>query len=130
MFSSLNSLLALGILLGIFHLLLYATLATASRGTRWNLGNRDGEPAPLSVHAARAQRAMQNFLETFAFFAAAVVCAIAISRDGHLAVLGAQIWFWARVLYLPIYVIGIPVLRSLVWGVALAGLLMVVFAIL
>ncbi len=129
MFSSLPSLLGLAILLGLLHVLLAGALVTASRGAKWNLSARDGEPPPVSVTAARAQRASANFLETFPFFAAALVCAIAISRDGHLAVLGAQLYFWARVAYLPIYLAGVPVIRSLVWTVSLAGLLMVVFAI-
>lgn len=129
MLGTLNSILAFTILLGLLHVLLAATLITASRGAQWNMGNRDGEPAPLPVHAARAKRACSNFLETFGFFAAAVVCAIAISRDGSQAVLGAQIYFWARVIYLPVYVVGIPVMRSLVWVVSLVGLLMVVMAI-
>jgi uncharacterized MAPEG superfamily protein len=129
MFGTLNSLLALGILLGLFHVLLAGALVTASRGVAWNLGNRDGATPPLPVHAARAQRAAWNFLENFAFFAAAAVCAIAIGRDAQRAELGAQIWFWARVAYLPIYLIGIPLVRSLVWVVSLVGLLMLVFTI-
>ncbi len=110
-------------------MLLASALVTASRGTKWNVSNRDGEAAPVSVTAGRAQRAAANFLETFPFFAAALVCVIAIHHDGHVAVLGAQLYFWARVAYLPIYLVGVPVIRSLVWGVALAGLLMLVFAI-
>jgi uncharacterized MAPEG superfamily protein len=129
MLSSLNFLLAASILLGLFHVLLAGALVTSSRGLKWNLSNRDGEPAPVSLHAERAQRAARNFLETFVFFAAAVVCAIASSRDGHLAVLGAQLYFWARLAYLPIYVIGIPVIRTLVWTVAMVGVVMIVMAI-
>jgi uncharacterized MAPEG superfamily protein len=130
MFGSLPSLLGLAILLGLVHVLVAAALVTASRGIKWNLSSRDGEPPPVSVSAGRAQRAAANFLETFPFLAAAVVCAVAIHHDGHLAVLGAQLYFWARVAYLPIYLLGVPVIRSLVWAVSLAGLLMVVFAIL
>jgi uncharacterized MAPEG superfamily protein len=129
MSGALNTLLALSILLGLFQVLLAGALVTASRGTKWNVGNRDAEPGPVSVHAGRADRASRNFLETFPFFAAAVVCAIAMARGGHLAVLGAQLYFWARLLYLPIYILGIPVLRSLVWVVSLVGILMVVAAI-
>lgn len=129
MLGSLSSLLGLAILLGLLHVLLAGALVTASRGTKWNLSSRDGEAPPVSVMAGRAQRAAANFLETFPFFAAALVCAVAIHHDGHLAVLGAQLYFWARVVYLPIYLFGVPVVRSLVWGVALVGLLMVVFAI-
>ena len=126
MFDTLSCLLGLSILLGLLHLLLSATLVSVSRGLKWSIGARDGAAPPLSVHADRSQRAARNFLETFPFFAAAVLCAIATSKEGHLALLGAQLYFWARVAYLPLYLIGIPLIRSLAWGVSLAGLLMVV----
>ncbi|MET0280361.1 MAG: MAPEG family protein [Steroidobacteraceae bacterium] len=130
MFTSLPTLLAACIVLGLAHVFLASTLVSMSRGARWNAGNRDGEAPPVSLHAARAQRASMNFLETFPFFAAALVCAIAVSRVGYLVEVGAQIYFWARLVYLPVYVIGIPGLRSLVWLVSLVGLLMVVAALL
>lgn len=126
MFPSLTTLLGATILLGLLHVLLAGVLATRVRGGGWNVGNRDGEAPPLDRYAGRADRASRNFLETFPFFAAALVCAIAIHRDGHTAVLGAHLYFWARVLYLPIYLVGIPGLRSLVWMVGTVGLLMVV----
>lgn len=129
MFSSVPSLLALSILLGLLHVLLAGALVTRSRGVAWNMGNRDGEAPPVPPHAARAQRAAGNFLETFPFFAAAVVAALAMQRTGGQVELGAQLYFWARLAYLPIYLIGIPGLRSLVWAVSLAGILMVVFAL-
>lgn len=129
MFSSLLTVLALTIVLGLVHILLAGALTTHSRGVGWNVGNRDGEPAPVSVHAARAQRAAANFLETFPFFAAAVCAVLATSRLGWLAETGALIYFWARVAYLPIYIIGIPGLRSAAWATGLAGLLMVVLAL-
>lgn len=124
--STLPTLLAAAILLGLVHLLLAGALSTAARGAAWNVGNRDGEPPPLGPHAGRAQRAWHNFLETFPFFAAAVLGALILRRTGERAELGAQLYFWARVIYLPVYVIGIPVVRSLVWTVGLVGLLMVV----
>ncbi len=129
MFSSVPALLALSILLGLVYVLLAGALVTRARGVAWNMGNRDGEAPPVPPHAARAQRAAGNFLETFPFFAAAAVAAIAMQRLGDQVELGAQLYFWARVAYLPIYIIGIPGIRSLVWGVSLAGILMTVFAL-
>jgi uncharacterized MAPEG superfamily protein len=129
MLHSLNSLLALSIVLGLVHLLVAAALGVASRGNAWALGPRDGEPPPLSRIAGRADRAFRNFLETFPFFAAALVCAIAIDRDAARAVLGAQLYFWARVAYLPLYLAGVPLLRSLAFGVALAGIIVLVTVI-
>ncbi|MEO7935944.1 MAG: MAPEG family protein, partial [Dokdonella sp.] len=39
--------------------------------------------------------------------------------------LGAQLYFWARLAYLPTYAAGIPYLRTVIWGVAIVGLAMV-----
>lgn len=130
MLHSLNSLLGLGILLGLLHLVVAGALGVASRGNKWALGPRDGEPPPLSRMGGRAERAFRNFLETFPFFAAALVCALAIDHGGARAVLGAQLYFWGRLAYLPLYLAGVPILRTIAWGVALAGILTLVFAIL
>jgi uncharacterized MAPEG superfamily protein len=129
MFHSLNGLLGLCILLGLVHLVVAAALGVASRGNKWALGPRDGDPPPLSRMGARADRAFRNFLETFPFFAAALVCAIAIDRDAARAVLGAQLYLWGRVAYLPLYLSGIPVLRTLAWATALAGIIVLVTVI-
>ncbi len=38
---------------------------------------------------------------------------------------GAQVFFWARLVYFGLYLAGVPVLRTLVWAVSLAGLAMI-----
>ena len=117
--------LAWAVVLGLIHVAIAATLSTGQRGLRWNAGNRDGEVVALTGAAARAARASANFQETFPFFAAAVLAILVAQRaDAHTA-LGAQLYLWARLVYLPVYVVGIPYLRTAVWAVALAGLLMV-----
>jgi len=118
------------ICLGIVYVLIAASLMTSQRGLGWNIGNRDGDAARLSGAAARAQRASRNFLEPFPFFAAAVLAVVVAQRTSPHTALGAQIYFWARVAYLPIYIIGIPYVRSLVWAIAFWGLLMVLAALL
>ncbi|MCT7046442.1 MAPEG family protein, partial [Salmonella enterica] len=80
----------------------------------WNAGNRD-EQVPLTGLAARVDRASRNYLETFAFFAAAVLVVVVGQRTNAQTALGAQLYVWARVIYLPVYAIGIPYLRTLVW---------------
>lgn len=122
--------LAWTIVLGFVQLLLAAGTMTAQRGTRWNASARDGTPAPLTGIAARLERAFRNFLETFAFFAAAVLAVVLLQRqDAHTA-LGAQLYFWARVVYVPLYAAGIPYVRSLVWVLAMAGVVMVLWPLL
>lgn len=117
--------LAWSILLALVQLFLAAALMTRQRGMKWNASARDGEAPPLTGVAGRADRALRNLLETFPLFAAAVLAVAVTGRSDAGTVFGAQLWFWARVLYVPLYLAGIPYLRSLVWAVALAGLVLV-----
>ena len=117
------------IVLGLVYVLVAATLGTKQRGLKWNASNRDGEPAPLTGAAARAARASRNFLETFPFFAAAVLAVVLSKTNTPHTALGAELYFWARLVYLPIYIVGIPYLRTLVWAVSFWGLLQVLEAL-
>ncbi len=121
--------LAWSIALGLVHVLLGALLMTMQRGLKWNASARDGEAKPLTGVAARLDRASRNFLETFPFFAAAVLAVVVSDRMSADSSLGAQVYFWARLAYLPIYAAGIPYLRTLVWAVSLWGLLQVLWAL-
>jgi uncharacterized MAPEG superfamily protein len=124
------TMLAWAVVVGLIYVGVAATLSTWQRGLQWNAGNRDGEPKPLNKYAARAARANANFLETFAFFVAATLAVVAAHKtDAHTA-LGAQIYLWARVAYLPCYIIGIPYLRTLIWIGGLWGILQMLEALL
>ncbi len=123
------TMLAWSVALGLVHVLLAAALATRQRGLKWNAGNRDGEVKPLTGVAARAERASRNFLETFMFFAAAVLAVVLAHRNTAHTALGAQVYFWARVAYGPVYAAGIPYLRTLIWIAAFWGFLQVLEAL-
>jgi uncharacterized MAPEG superfamily protein len=117
------------IVLGIVQLLL-ATLASVSgRGLPWGVGPRDEGWPPIGKFGARLDRAYRNFLETFPFFAAAILLAHALDKHSANSALGAQIYLWARVLYVPAYVLAIPFTRTLIWVASLVGILMVLRAI-
>lgn len=122
--------LAWSVLLGVAQLFLAAALMTRQRGLKWNASARDGDPEPLTGVAGRADRAMHNFLETFPFFAAAALAVVATGSGDATTALGAQLWFWARVVYVPLYLAGIPYVRSMVWALALLGMLMVLSGLL
>ncbi|MEH6422207.1 MAPEG family protein [Pseudomonas sp. CGJS7] len=117
------------IALGIVHLLVNAAFMTAQRGVRWNASARDGVAEPLTGVAARMERAWRNFLETFPFFAALVLAVSVSGRGDEASALGAQVYFWARVVYVPVYAAGVPYLRSAVWAVGLWGLLQLLWAL-
>jgi|SRR5690625_2658804 len=118
------------ILLGVAQLFIAAALMTQQRGMKWNASARDGDPPPLTGAAGRADRAMRNFLETFPFFAAAVLAVAVTGSSDAMTALGAALYFWARLVYVPLYLAGIPYLRSLVWAVSLLGMLLVLSGLL
>lgn len=117
------------IALGIIQLLVAVLASVGGRGLPWAAGPRDEPGAPLGKMGGRLERAYRNFLETFVFFAAAVLLAHALGKSTHNSVLGAQIYVWARLLYIPAYVFAIPFLRTLIWIAGLVGILMVMSAI-
>ena len=68
-------------------------------------------------------------MKPIVFFAAAVLMAALLNRHNSNTVIGAQVYFWARVAYVPAYGFGIPFLRTAVWGVSLVGIVMVLTGI-
>ncbi len=120
--------LAGAVILGLIHLLSVAVAGDLQRGLKWSAGARDVR-LELTGVAGRLERAFANFLETFPLFAAAVVVVYLGGRIGALSSLGALLYLVGRVLYLPLYAVGVPWARSLVWFVSLAGILAVLAAL-
>lgn len=111
--------------LGLVHILAAAGAVTRETGSAYNVGPRD-EPFTLKTRiAGRLTRAQANFFETFPLFAAAVLVAAVAGETGGHAALGAWIYLIARIVYLPLYALGIPVVRSIVWGAALIGIALI-----
>jgi uncharacterized MAPEG superfamily protein len=117
------------ILLGLIQLVLAATFSVAERGLPWGVGARDEGWPPIGKYGARLDRAFRNFLETFPIFLGAVLLAHALDKSTHNSVLGVQIYLWSRVLYVPAYVLGIPVVRTIFWAASIVGIMMVLRAI-
>ena len=113
------------IVLGLVQLVIATTMATLQQGLPYNLSPRDLPPPPVSTITARLLRAFGNFKETFVFFAAAVLVVTALGKTGGNSALGAEIYLAARVIYVPVYAAGIPVLRTLVWAASVVGIVMV-----
>jgi len=117
------------VLLGLAQLLAAAMLSTRDKGVAHNLSPRDEDGAPVSVLTGRMQRAFANFKETFVFFAVAVLVVTVLNRESELSAWGAQLYFWARLAYVPVYAAGIPGLRSAIWTVSLLGLVLVLLSV-
>lgn len=117
------------ILLGLVQLVLAVCTRLPSAGLTWAVGPRDQPGTPPGNIAGRLARAFENFLETFVFFAAGVLLVHALGKSSGMSVLGARVYIWARVLYVPAYLMGISYVRTLIWAASLAGILLVLAAL-
>jgi uncharacterized MAPEG superfamily protein len=84
---------------------------------------RDNERPP-NKWAARGNKCLRNFLETYGIFIALAVATELSGRSDALTQWGSQIWFWSRWAYLPAYFIDVPLMRSALWSVSMVGLIM------
>lgn len=92
------------------------------------VGDRSDLPAAEGLRG-RAARTVNNSVEGMVIFAPLVVIAHLAGISNELTVMGASIYFWSRVVYVPCYMFGIPWIRTLVFGAGLAGLLMIIAAL-
>lgn len=113
------------VILGLVHIIVAGQARTMELGTKWNMGARDGDSAPLSALTGRLLRAQSNFFETFPLFAAAVLMVVVTHTLSSYSYWGAILYLIARVIYFPLYAFGIPVIRSIIWLISITGLLMV-----
>lgn len=125
-------LLTLGwtLVLAMAQVSLPSILKTRQYGTGWNVSARDEAMPPPWQVTQRLERAQRNLFENLPVFAAAVLLAHASGRETTITAIGAQIFLWARLLYVPLYAGGVPVVRSLVYLVSLVGIAMVLFPLL
>ena len=119
-------LLGATLILALVQILLTAQLRTRQYGVTWNTGPRDESMPPLKPLPGRLLRAQENLFETLPLFIGAVLGAAVAGRLGTLTTIGACLYFFGRLVYLPLYAAGIPVVRSLVWMAATGGLVLVI----
>jgi len=116
--------------LGLLHLIAASHLISWQRGYRWTASDREAEVPPLRGLANRVDQACTNFLETFPIFAAVILVAHVTNHHSALTVVGAHLYFWARLGYVVTAGLGWRVVRSvLFWNVALTGILLIIAAL-
>ena len=120
------SVLAWGCVLGIVHIFVAVRFKTRQYGTKWNVGPRDEEMPPPDPMAGRLARAQANFFETFPVAAAAILIVHVARLEDRWTALGAVAWLGARLVYLPLYALGVPVLRTIAFVVSVIGLALVI----
>ena len=121
---------AYGALLLFVHIFIATRYKTAQYGRAWNVGARDEELTPANVMTGRTARAQANFAETFPIAIVALLGVVIAQRTSANTALGGWIWLGARIAYLPLYMAGIKVVRTVAYTVSIVGLAMVIWPLL
>ena len=119
--------LAWGCVLALVHIFAAVRVKTRQYGTAWNMGARDEALPPPEPLVGRLARAQANFFETFPIVAAAILTVYAAGLHDRWTAIGALVWLAARVAYLPVYALGIPKVRTLIFLVSVVGIVMVLW---
>ena len=92
-------------------------------------GPRDDLP-PAKKYQARMLRVVDNHREGLTMFAPLVLIAAVAQISDQWTVLGAQLFFYSRVVHAVLYIAGVPIVRPLAWTVGVVGTIMVLLAVL
>ena len=103
-------------LLLVVQFVLMAVFTNLQLGVAYTSGPRDEKREPTGM-AGRLNRAFNNTIEALIFFTIAVVVVTLGGAASPATAIAAKVFLVARVAYVPAYASGIPMLRSLVWGV-------------
>ncbi len=114
--------------LAVLQIAIQGTMSVLQVGLPYAASARD-EGRTGTGTAGRLERAVRNYGETLPAFAIAILVAHAAGISTSSTILGAQIYFWGRVAYLPAYFSGVPYLRTTIWGISMVGLIIVLAAV-
>jgi uncharacterized MAPEG superfamily protein len=117
-------LLVWSVVLTLVQMLVATTAANTQIPLTTLVKNREDLPE-LIGWAGRAQRAHRNMLENLPLFIGLVLVAHLAGRANPMTLLGAQLFFWARLVYAVVYVAGVPWVRTAVWAVSAVGLILI-----
>ena len=98
--------------------------ALRRNGAKAQGGARDDLPEP-SIFNKRATRLYKNMLENMVLFAPLVLITHVTESSNSMTLLGAQIFFYARVAHAVIYLAGWPMVRPLAWFTSVVGMGMI-----
>ncbi|MEE4144225.1 MAG: MAPEG family protein [Halieaceae bacterium] len=110
-------------------ILLQAGLAIAQNGLMAQAGSRDSLPEP-TVLRSRLLRLSANMQENLVIFAIVVLVAHAAGVSNEATVLGASIFFYARVAHAIVYAFGWPMIRPLIYFASLYGMISIALQVL
>jgi len=101
-----------------------STSGILAQGLEAMAGPRDnlGEPGAFQ---ARSKRVVDNHREGLLIFTPLVLVAAVVGVSTDLTVLGAQLFFYSRIVHAGLYLAGVPWIRPAAWAVGMIGCVMI-----
>jgi uncharacterized MAPEG superfamily protein len=118
------------VVLLLVQVILQTQFAVNEFGLPYSLSPRDDRKVVSGAVGARAGRALYNLLETYPAFVAMALAVTVAGKAGGTSALGAEIWFLARIVYVPVYLMGLKGVRTGVWAISIIGLVLMVYGLL
>ena len=118
---TLTSILILSFLLVLIQITIPVLISLLTNNVKLSylFSSRDNV-ANTSIYIDRANRSLNNLFETLPIFIGLVLLSIINDVDNSLL---AMIWLLARIIYVPVYIVGINYLRTGIWAIALICLI-------
>lgn len=117
--------LLIAVLLVPVHFAPFAVLANIELGPAYTSGPRDTPMSGLSPVCGRLKRAYENYLESLPWFAIVMFTAHLAERADVVVTTCGWVYLAARVAYLPAYVSGVPLVRSVIWLFATGAIFLI-----
>ena len=109
-----TTLLAASGLLVMLTILLQVLGATRQLSMGYLMSSRDETRTTTGI-TARLERALNNSVVALALFAPAVLLVEIMGRNNSATLLAAQVFLLARIIYVIVYALGVPTIRTLAW---------------
>ena len=109
-----------------FLLMMQGTLVPLNQGFAWGLGSRDAQRDSTALQA-RARRTIANHIEGMLLFIPLAILIEMTGLSSSLTIWGAGLYLAGRAAFAPLYLLGVPYLRSAAWGVAILGTILIAY---
>ena len=104
----------------------YVGEVLSEHGVMTAISEGGGPPPNKAAWALRARRAHANAVENLVLFAPLVLMVVLMDLGNRMTALACAVYFFARLTHYIVYVLGVPYVRTLIFGVSLAAIAVLV----
>lgn len=122
------SMLVYSVGLLVIIIMIQASAGILAQGITAQAGSRDN-PGEPSAFQSRSKRVVDNHREGLLIFAPLVLIAAVAGISTEMTILGAQLFFYSRVLHAILYLAGVPWVRPLAWAAGIVGCVLIFVAL-